>query len=174
MYRIYDKESAILQVQCFLRVVGDRAFFVAPSGVYDENTRLSVIDFQNKNRLSPSGVVDSETFRLLYESYTKIEESKKIKRENSHIADFPILPGSAARGMEHINRMLAELLNYYGHIHNLNGSSNYYTAETSKAVDIIRKIYNMAELDYIDEALYQRIKQDTAAIQNSNLYEGFE
>ena len=119
-------------------------------------------------------MVDFETFRLLYEGYTKIEESKKIKRENSHIADFPILPGSAARGMAHINRMLAELLNYYGHIHNLNVSSNYYTAETSKAVDIIRKIYNMAKSDYIDEALYQRIKQDTAAIQNSNLYEGFE
>ena len=46
MYRIYDKPEAIKNVQQYLSVVGNPNIFVAKTGIYDENTRLSVINFQ--------------------------------------------------------------------------------------------------------------------------------
>ncbi len=174
MYSIYDKESAILQVQGFLRAIGDKDIFVAPSGVYDENTRLSVVSFQRENQLEPSGVVDLITFRLLYDQFIRHKENQRVMESNAHILDFPVLPGGRARGMAHINRMLSLLMNYYGHIHNLQETSNYYTAETANAVRIMRKIYALEPLELIDTELYQMLTLDTGEIEKSTLSESFE
>lgn len=174
MYSIYDKESAILQVQGFLQTVGDKDIFVAPSGVYDENTRLLVISFQRENSLEPSGAVDLITFNLLNEKYARQEEDQRVKESNAYITDFPVVPGTRARGMTHINGMLSFLMNYYGQSHNLREASNFYTAETANAVRILRKIYYLEPLELIDAELYQRLTQDVGAIEKSNLSESLE
>lgn len=163
MYRIYDKTEATRRVQTYLRKALKGDVYVAPSGIYDENTRLSVIKFQENNSLTPSGVVDKVTFDLLYLEFLSAEENK----ENTLI-DFPILPGERSRGMIHINRALAALLNRYGHTHNLRSGSNFYTNETEEAVKIMRKIYALDYENLIDRELYNIIMLDLSSIEEIN------
>ena len=42
MYRINDRSSAIKRVQEYLRSVGNKNIFVAPTGIYDENTKANL------------------------------------------------------------------------------------------------------------------------------------
>ena len=79
MYRINDRSAAIESVQRYLRVAGNPDVFVAPTGVFDDNTKLSVIDFQQKNGLDADGVVDKNTFDLLFAAFTFLSERDRIR-----------------------------------------------------------------------------------------------
>jgi hypothetical protein len=163
MNRVYDKTEAIRDVQTFLRVVGDPNIFVAPSGVFDDNTRLSVIEFQSRFSLEPTGVVDYESFNLLYREYVLATSNEQTREITDSFIDFPLSPGDFKKEMTHINRTLARLLDYYGHTHRLR-SNNFYSNETSLAVKILRSVYMLGEDDYIDEEFYRRMIIDHDSI----------
>ena len=159
MYRIYDRPEAIKRVQDYLRIAANPNIFVAPSGVYDENTRLSVRDFQSSRGLEPTGEVDRVTFDLLFSEYAFLTNRNALRDALDSFIFFPILPGSSSNGMMHINRTLARVLDYYGFTHRLR-SSNFYSGETSEAVRILRGVYLMGGADLIDEEFYQRLIKD--------------
>lgn len=163
MYRINDRSSAIERVQEYLSMVGNKSFFVVPTGVYDENTRLSVIEFQRENGINTDGIVDLITFNMLFDSYSYILQNKKTKEMVDSFISFPLSPGLFADEMIHINRMLIKLLDFYGHPHSLS-ESNYYSKSTSDAVISIRKIFFLGENDLIDEELYRRMIIDYDSI----------
>lgn len=163
MYRINDRPAAIERVQRYLRVAGNPDIFVAPTGVFDENTRLSVIDFQEKNSLEGSGVVDRTTFDLLFAAFTLLTERDRIREGLDSFIEFPLKPGQYAEPMIHINRTLARLLNHYGQPHTLR-ESNFYSKSTSEAVRLMRGIYLLEGEDLIDEHLYLRMITDHDSI----------
>ena len=163
MYRINDKSSAIESVQRYLRVVGNQDIFVAPTGVYDENTKLSVMDFQGKNGLSVDGIVDIITFDKLFYQYSLILERDNIREKFDSFIRFPLLPGQFSGAMIHINRTLSRLLDHYGETHNLR-ESNFYSPSTADAVKIIRRIYLLEDKNLIDEELYGRMINDHDSI----------
>ncbi len=167
MYRINDKSEAIRGVQTFLRVVGDPKIFVAPSGVFDDNTRLSVIEFQRRYNLEPTGVVNYETFNLIYQEYLFRTKNAKVRELTDSFIDFPLLPGDFNDEMTHINRTLGRLLDYYGHTHRLR-ANNFYSSETSYAVRILRSIYMLDGDDFIDEEFYRRMIIDHNSIGENN------
>ncbi len=167
MYRVYDKPEAIRQVQQFLRVVGNPDIFIFPSGIYDENTRLSVLDFQSARELSTSGEVDRITFDKLYAEYVIINERNELNRRLDSFIRFPLNPGDSSSGMMHINRSLARVLDYYGFTHRLRNSS-FYSDETVEAVRILRKIYSLDENNIIDEEFYIRLMRDHDSIGQFN------
>ena len=160
---MYDRSEAIRQVQTFLRVAGDPDIFVAPTGVYDDNTRLSIVEFQTRFSLEPTGVVDYKTFTLLYDEYIFLMNKNVVNDMTDSFIRFPILPGESQAAMTHINRSLARLLDYYGHTHRLQNSS-FYSKETSKAINILREIYMLDKNDYIDEEFYYRMIKDHDSI----------
>ena len=171
MYRVYDKPEAIRHVQRYLIVVGDPNIFIAPTGVYDENTRLSVIDFQTRLGLAATGEVDYETFRLLYDEYVLLTKDKETRNRTDSFIQFPLLPGRMSAGMEHINLTLGRILDYYGFTHRLRGN-NFYSKETADAVEILRNTYMLEKKDYIDEEFYRRMIIDHDSIakaQNNSL-----
>ena len=168
MYRIYDKGEAIRSVQTYLRLVGNPDIFVAPSGIFDENTRLSVIDFQREYGLTPSGIVDYETFVLLYDEYDAVTKRSEVRDMTDSFISFPILPRERRDAMLHINRSLGRIMDYYGFTHRLR-DSNFYSSETSEAIMILRRVYIMGDVDLIDEEFYRRMIIDhdsIAAAQN--------
>ena len=167
MYRMNDRAAAIESVQNYLRAVGNPDIFVAPTGIFDENTRLSVIDFQGRNGLRESGVVDRITFELLFAAFVALTERERIRNAFDSFISFPILPGSFSDAMIHINRTLASLLNHYGLSHSLR-ESNFYSDATAQAVSDIRKIYRMDIKEYIDEELYAAMIRDHNSIWDSN------
>lgn len=163
MYRIYDRPEAIRSVQRYLRLAGNPDIFVAPSGVFDENTRLSVIDFQSRNQLDPTGVVDYETFVILYEEYVFLNDKNTLNEKLDSFIDFPLLPGYIDDAMIHLNRSLRRILDHYGFTHRLR-DSNFYSAETSRAVEILRSVYLLDPGDLIDEEFYIRMVKDHDSI----------
>lgn len=166
MYRINDRSAAIESVQRYLRVAGNPDVFVAPTGVFDDNTKLSVIDFQQKNGLDADGVVDKNTFDLLFAAFTFLSERDRIREGLDSFILFPLLPGQHSDPMLHINRTLRRLLDYYGKHHSLR-ESNFYSGSTSDAVKQIRKIYLLGDKDLIDEELYNRMIKDHDSIADS-------
>lgn len=159
MYMVYDKPEAIRQIQIYLRVAGNPDFFIFPSGIYDENTRLAVLDFQSKWKITPSGEVDRITFDKLYEEYVETNKKNELNQRLDSFISLPIFPGDISEEIMHINRTLARVLDYYGFTHRLR-SSNFYSDETAEAVRILRGIYSLEERNIIDEELYLRLILD--------------
>ncbi len=167
MYRINDRSEAIKRVQQYLASVQERAFFVAPTGIFDDNTRLAVIDFQNTKNLSPTGEVDRFTFDALFLEYSLAVKKTKLLNSVGSFLCFPILPGEMGGGINHINRSMARLLNYYGITHRLRESS-FYSDESARAVKVLRQIYLLPDLELIDEIFYERMVSDNDAIGRFN------
>ena len=44
---------------------------VIVDGIYDNQTKEAVMDFQKRHSLAPTGVVDLETFEMIVEEYNK-------------------------------------------------------------------------------------------------------
>lgn len=163
MYRVNDRVSAIKEIQGYLGAIIVDEPFVAPSGVYDDNTRLAVIKFQEQNGLESDGIVDMITFDLLYAQYRRKIERDKIQRSTNSFVDFPILPGDFTPALAHINKMMSSLLDNYGVTHDLSDGT-YYSRAMSEAVKEIRRIYLLEALDLIDEVLYSRMVNDYNSI----------
>ena len=152
MYRVNDRTSAIKNVQGYLSALFVGEMNIAPNGVYDDKTRLAVLEFQRRNGLVPNGIVDLLTFELLYSSYRE----KQIKDKVGKTPDLPIYPGDYRDEMREINKMLSVLLDYYRIDHSVI-ENGYYSKETSDAVNKIRKIYLMQGVDIVDDMLYLRM-----------------
>lgn len=163
MYRINNRSEAIKRVQQYLSLVDERDVFVAPTGVFDDNTRLAVVDFQRINNLSPTGEVDRLTFEALFSQYRLAVEKNKLNNSVGSFLSFPVLPGEMSGGMNHINRSMARLLDYYGITHRLRESS-FYSDESAKAVKALRRIYLLPDLELIDEVFYGRMVSDHNAV----------
>ncbi len=163
MYKIYDKEEAIKNVQNYLRLVGSSDIFVAPTGVYDDNTRLSVADFQSRNGIASTGEVDLATFDLLFAKYEISVAESDLRSKTDSFISFPITPGQTADEMTHINNMISRLLDYYGFSHRIR-SNRSYSDETAKGVEILRKVYQLDDEKLIDEALYLKMIRDHDSI----------
>ena len=164
MYRIYNKSKAIRSIQKYLMAVGNPAFTVVPNGIYDENTRLSVIDFQNNMSIEPSGIVDYTTFTLLYNEYLLFCKIKKFRDKVGMMKNLPYLPGDINDEIRNFNLLAEKLLNYYGFTHRLR-LGNYYSEETRRAVNILRAIYLLEPSAMIDEILLSRMLDDVASIE---------
>ena len=165
MYRIYDKSEAIKRVQNYLRAVERSVKTILPTGVYDADTRDSVINFQAENNIQVTGEVDKETFDLLFSKYMDVIFAMEINENIGNKFDFPILPGDHFTEMFNINHTLVSLLDYYGQYHNVR-INNYYSKESVAAVKDLKKIY-MLPINYtIDERFYARMMMDLALINN--------
>ena len=169
MYRIYDKAAAITEVQTFLRIIGNPDIFVSPTGVFDENTALSVKDYQERRNLLPTGMVDKETFDLMYAEYITENERDEAEIKLLSFISFPLLPGKTSDGMIHLNKMMSELLDYYGITHTLRVNS-FYSKQTADAVRQLRKIYLLDDFEFIDEAFYIRMVRDHNSINHAGNY----
>ena len=158
MYDIKDKSEAIRIIQRYLREVNGGKIPVFPSGIYDENTKLAVKDFQIKFGITESGIVDYITFTKLFQAYKKISEEKEVK--DSLI--FPMKDGDSGDGVAEINRLLIMLLDFYRINHNVR-VSRYFTKSTLDGVKSLKKIYQHFG-DCVDEEFYLRIKRDEKII----------
>lgn len=163
MYQVYDKSSITRDIQKYLSETAENGERVAPTGIYDDKTRLAVSNFQKKNNLKSTGSVDEITMNLLYESFLRKKHNRQTVEETYTLINFPITQGQRSDGLMKIHRAMATLLDYYGHTHRIL-ESNFYSDETKNAINILRQIYLLDEDDIIDECLYFRIMNDLRSI----------
>lgn len=169
MYKVYDKQESIRRIQKYLMTEGDPKIFVAPTGIFDENTRLSVVAFQNANGLSQSGIVDKKTFDLLYSNFILNKKRNEINELTDSFIMFPLYQGDIFDEMFHINLIIENILNYHRKTHNVMPTRSY-SASTAEGIRILREIFIMDDKDYIDEVLYSRMidEHDSIAEINNN------
>ncbi|MBO5338309.1 MAG: peptidoglycan-binding protein [Clostridia bacterium] len=115
-YDINNSENPTLQVQ---RILRDLDYFengvarVKPDGVYGDDTRRLVEDFQKKYGLNPTGVVDKETWDLLHSIDEARRDATRIARA-VHIfpmyEKYEILPNSRDNIVYIVQHMLNEIL----------------------------------------------------------------
>ena len=75
VYRIDRNEEAVREVQRYLRAVSYRhkeVPHIGIDGIFGEETREALRAFQRRFSLPPTGVADSESFRLLYREFIRI------------------------------------------------------------------------------------------------------
>ena len=165
MYRVNDKAETVRQIQRMLAYWGCNTVV---NGVYDDNTRTSVINFQHSNGLNPDGRVDKKTLDLLYEACLKRKKRKYLAKMLVPAIEFPLSVGRSENEMISINRLVADLLDYYGISHSIIESS-YYSSETARCVMLLKEIFLMEKDDNIDEIFYLRMIDEYKSIGELNI-----
>ena len=165
MYYIEDKPAAIKEIQAYLRGIGYDALPVIISGIFDDNTTIAVRDFQDKNSLPVTGKVDYETFVILYDNYKFKTEERRIREKHDSFISFPVSVGMSGNEIEYVNDMIIEILDYYGHYHNVR-RGRFFTAATEDGVIILQNIFNISPTGKIDEHTYNRMLDERDSIFN--------
>lgn len=114
-----NEALAIMQIQRILRDIEllDNEYSSVPiSGVYENETRDAVIDFQGKYGLEQTGVVDYETWQALH----LIHDTSKIERQGVRRVrlipkneEFFIIPGEKNDIVYVIQYMLSQISQHY-------------------------------------------------------------
>ena len=152
MYKTYDKEQAVRNLQRYLSLISDN--FVSMNGVYDERTRDAVITVQEKYSIEPYGIVNKETYDVIYSEY----RSKTLKEKVNGKLRFPISVGSYGEEINRINEMMITVMDYVGEHHNLRPSP-LYSEQSNLVQKRLRDIFNL-ENDTFDEVFYELLKKE--------------
>ena len=152
MYKTYEKKEAIKEVQHYLSYISDE--FVAPSGVYDAETRNEVIIIQEKHGLTPSGIVNKETYDIIYSEYL----DKKAKNNVPCKINFPIEVASYSDEILEIKKMLITVTESLDIYHTLRPNGLYDNA-ADNAQKELSKIFRLDDEDF-DEFFYNFLKKE--------------
>ena len=157
MYRSEEREEAIKSIQRKLIAIYDGTSLF-PSGIYDSETKNTVMEFQRRSNLAVDGRVNLETFRLLSKTASEKERIKEVRKRNEALS-FPIKFGDYYPDISGVNNSLSRLLEHYGVTHSINGGAFFGKASQS-ATEELRKIYRLPQSVEIDEELYERMRLD--------------
>ena len=163
MYRINDRVTPIREIQSYLRGIGYSSYPINTNGVYDDNTRAAVTDFQERSEISATGEVDLYTFERLRDEFKAKGIARRVTNELAPTTVFPLLRGTVDDVMTHINSMMSSLLDYYGMTHSIRVGRSF-SKETAEGAAILRSIYSLSEGEEIDEELYFRMRRDRESI----------
>ena len=152
MHKTYDEISAVKQLQHYLSVISE--VYIAQSGVYDETTKKSVIDFQKNNSLNANGIVDFDTHEKIYSKYK--EETIRKKAPSKTV--FPIKIGDFGDDIYVINEMMIRVMDSLNLFHSLR-SSSIYNESSFNVFQELRKLFNMESCDF-DELFYYFLKNE--------------
>ena len=162
MYNINDKSSAIRNIQKYLAKIYEGTLNVNENGIFDEKTIIALNKFQEENGLYVKASVDFSTFSAILDAYNKAIIVCEIQKKNPRLK-FPLTRGMQGFEIYKINSMLGDILRHYL-LFDYPPLVNYYSEETEKAVNEIRKIFNLSKQNGIDEILYSRLEDEIKSI----------
>ena len=166
MYKTYEKDEAIKEVQTYLHFLSDRngdlpLIFI--DGIYGPETAYAVKCFQESRGINADGVVDFITFQKIYSEFLKSEIETR-KREYIVSSDgFPVVYGVYGNDASVINAILDELSYAYSEIE-IEGDRSFYGKSTEKSVKYIQSVFQIEESGIVDELTYDRMLYELEAI----------
>ena len=172
MYDINDRRSAVLEIQKYLRRisrVGNKIPCITPDGIYGDETKRCVSEFQKINSLPVSGVVDNTTFDLLYSKYL---DALYIPDEPLFLLPDKLNEGVIKEGEESvlvaiIQDILESLRVIYSDLPE-NKNRGVFDSATAEGVEIIQKIHGLSENGIINEATLNAIVSDYNRFKNED------
>lgn len=173
MYRQENKEAAAYEVQEYLFFLSDKKYPSIPrvpiDGVFDEETRDAVIEFQKIMLLSPTGIVDFETFTVLHQEY---ESALSDYNTNNYIfgnGTLPLKENDQNEDVRALHSMINRLRKSYPQITDA-GSGAYFSKNTAEAIRQLRILFALPGKEVLDKPLYRRM---TSEIDARERYEQF-
>ncbi|MBQ9801532.1 MAG: peptidoglycan-binding protein [Clostridia bacterium] len=158
-----NEQEAIRNLQRYLRqlsYVNDKIPPPPIDGIYDTRTQEAVRAFQQLEGLPVTGVVDTETWELLFLRY---EESLEREGAPVPLAQFPRLsPGYALREGDEsflvrlIQYALGELETIYEDLDDVE-ETGVYDENTAQAVRNFQRRHNLPETGEVDRATWDAI-----------------
>lgn len=159
------------------RILRDLDYFengiarVKPDGIYGDDTRALVVDFQKKYGLNPTGVVDKETWDLLHSIDEARRDATRIARA-VHIfpmfEGYEILPNSKDNIVYVIQHMLNEILAEHDGFTEL-AFTGVYDQPTQNAIKLLLRKALSDESAKIDANTFDLIANEYERI-NSRLF----
>ena len=164
MARYYpNEEQAIRNLQRYLRQLSyfdDDIEPILTNGVWDDETRDALLAFQRKNRLSPTGVADEQTWNLLFSQY---RESVEENSPPSNVPFFPRQPQGESLGfgdkgfvVSVIQYMLSELSVLYDRFDNVE-INGIYDENTRAAVSEFQKRNLLPQTGRVDKQTWNKL-----------------
>ena len=143
-YDLNDTKNSVLEAQRILRRLdyGENGVArVKPNGIFDDDTKKLVIDFQRKYGLLPTGIIDKETWDLLHSIDEARRDAKELARA-IHIfpmyENYEILPNSKDNVIYVIQHMLNEILNEHDDFTELS-FNGIYDLPTQNAIKSLQR-----------------------------------
>lgn len=166
MFKLHDEHAAISRIQTYLHFIRDRTYHslppLTPDGIYGDETRLAVSEFQEIVGLAKSGVVDRETNDALYLAYKQGIEVDVLSGFGND--DFPIRIGSVGVHVEILNSNLKILRGLYTDLPRAD-RGDYYGISTERTVIALEKIFGYEPSGTVNAALYNRIAREAGDVE---------
>lgn len=164
MARTYpNEEQAITNLQRYLRQLSYFDEDIPPiviNGEWNDETQNALTVFQRKNRLSPTGTADEQTWNLLFSQY---QNSLEENSPPSSVPFFPRQPAGESLGIGDvgfvvsvIQYMLNELSLLYDGLDNMEINGNF-DAATEAAVTEFQKRNLFPQTGRVDKRTWDRL-----------------
>ncbi len=151
----------VLTLQYYLAVIGayyQRVLPVTITGNYDEQTRQSVISFQNVFGLDPTGLVNEQTWNDIYRTYIGIVESVPVN-VSGVVALYPGTELREGQTSEYI-RLLQEYLTLisqsYPEIPSVN-NTGYFGPVTRSSVIAFQQLRGLPQTGVVNAETWNQI-----------------
>ena len=160
MYFIDDKKAAIYEIQKYLFVVGQELGLthLSVDGFYSEETEYAVRELQRLHSLNETGVVDRNTFDMIYSEYDRITKEKRNDEAAIYSTDRPMRIGSVGNAVSELNSVIRELSRFYLDLPVPYG--NFYSQDTENAVKILQRILRRSETGETTRELYSLLRDE--------------
>ena len=165
MYLQNDTAAAIRRVQEYLYEIHKYEGItdsVVRDGIYGEQTRKAVEDFQIRFGLPPTGTADLITFEALRST------AKKYRQENNRDLylyskkGYPLCRGSVGADVDVLHALLRSISEYEKDLPPI-PRSGYFSAETETAVNYMQKIFLMEPNGIVSAAFFERLENELKA-----------
>ena len=164
MARTYpNEEQAISNLQRYLRQLSYFDEDIPPiviNGEWNDETRNALLIFQRKNRLSPTGSADEQTWNLLFSQY---QNSLDENSPPSRVPFFPREPMGESLGLGDvgfivavIQYMLSELSVLYDELDNVEITGTFDT-NTEVAITEFQKRNLFPQTGRVDKRTWDRL-----------------
>lgn len=165
MYNIYDIPSAVENVQRYLYFLSKKGYGITavyPDGIYGEETVIAVKEFQNKQGIDETGIVDFITFTAIVCEYNKaLIDSLPPTR----IRIFPRLlqgrsinPGEENKYITQIQTILVSLGTVFEEFNDID-INGMYDSKTETAVNFIKNSFGVTADSIINKEFFAMLAQ---------------
>lgn len=161
-----NEHEATANLQRYLRrIAGSCSGMTVPpiDGVYEEETRRSVSDFQKAHGIAVTGTAEEATWDAVYEEYCRLTE---IQSPPVRMAVFPeegcgvlLGEGQTSFAVAALQYMLCELSEIYSDLPFSGTPTGVFDASTARSVELLQSRAGLSPSGSVDRVTWNRITE---------------
>ncbi len=165
MYTQNNTEAAIRRIQDYLyeiHLYEGIEYFASRNGIYTDTTMRAISDFQRKQKLPITGIVDFLTFEKLRDVFFEYRRKNEADTILHVKHAYPLKKGSHGNDVEVLHALLRVLAEHDENFPSI-PRSTYFSAETENAIRYVQKKFQVEESGTVDANLFERLENELEA-----------